>query len=63
MFAAKNSMRTSSRRLCREIFLKFTATLHLAGGMRSRSLSRIFFVFFDIYIWSGKYKSPYGGCS
>ena len=25
-------MRTSSRRLCREIFLKFTATLHLLGS-------------------------------
>ena len=33
----------SSQRLCREIFLKFTATLHLARGMRSRSLGRFFF--------------------
>ena len=39
-----------SRRLCREIFLKFTATLHLARGMRNRSLSRVvFLVFFGIY--------------
>ena len=31
---------TSSRRLCREIFLKFTVTLPLARDERSRSLSR-----------------------
>ena len=33
-FPAKNSMRTSSRRLCREIFLKFTVTLPLARDER-----------------------------
>ena len=35
-----------SRRLCREIFLKFTAALHLARRMRSRRLSRIFLLLF-----------------
>ena len=59
---SENSMRTSSRRLCREIFLKFTATLHLARGMRSRSLrSFFFFFFFDIYFWSDRYTAPREG--
>ena len=42
---SEKHMRKSSRRLCREISLQFTATLHLAREMRSRSLSRINLLF------------------
>ena len=48
---SEKQQRTSSRRLCREIFLKFTAMLHLARGMRRRSQSRYFLYIYIFLVW------------